>query len=717
MSSPAFPFTCLEINGLTSDNLERVCAYAKRFHIGAIAYMSAEWKNFQFLDHTAWGVPPANDEARRFMENYQETIRAASEIVRSHGLDFYLWRRELRLPTGFVEKYGADWIDFKNPELWDLVRWNIESLFTLFPATQGIILSCTGEQKAGEWISANGMGGGLPLWQRFEKMFRTVKETCDRLDRRVVFRNHGAGNDAIPLVTDENTYTWHFLKAAAAVGPDLLLMGKAVEPDFQPTYPFNAPLALMAQQQPTIVEFSLPMEYCAVGRTPFPMVEDIKFRLQKAREIRSYGVAGRIDWHMTSHRSEQTWSCLDTFNEINAYAFCRLLNAPATSVEEIHRDFACERFGDRAAHAAAAIFKNLYEAGCKTYYEFGHHSCSTPSGAPLTPDGMIAALRRHNITRWSFSPVDYANHVRALAPDHHFLRRVEAEKSEALAIYDEAIRTLNAAREAFAGDDAGRLGFSLQRAFDEAAIRRDYMVGFYAWMAFDDTGEAGYEKIAADRLAALDTVIPAYHKKYDGLEAPDPDAGDIFQFGVCARDSSSRLAHKLEESRQYWRSPGSTGECTRIRPSDVTEGAVEIQLNSSRFVVNPFRCEVLGITTHGRSLIQDPVPLVAFHLGGLTEEGYQIGRSLSKPRMARFEDGSEEIRFPYGYQGTEIALRSAVGSDSLHVRCRYRNLPCAGVLEFPWVRLMSEGRQNPAPNATWPIHDDAEISLTVALET
>ncbi len=229
----SFPFTCLEVNSLTPENIERVCQYAKRFNVGSIAYTGAEWQRYQFVDHTEWGVPPIDEEAGAFMREYQQTIRAASERVVSHGLDFYLWRRELRLPLGFVDKYGLDWIDFENSELWELLRWNTRQLFELFPETKGIFLSCTGEQKAGEWITANGVGGELPLWQRFEKMFRTVREVCDELGREVVFRNHGVGEEGIPLVYDENTYMWHYLKAARELGEDTILMAKAVEPDYQ----------------------------------------------------------------------------------------------------------------------------------------------------------------------------------------------------------------------------------------------------------------------------------------------------------------------------------------------------------------------------------------------------------------------------------------------------------------------------------------------------
>jgi hypothetical protein len=695
--TPPFSFTCLEINGLTPANVDRVCAYARRFNIGAIGYMGAEYRESQFLDHTKWGVPPVNDGARLFMADYQKTIREASERVTGHGLDFYLWRRDLRLPVGFVEKYGVEWIDFENPQLWELLRWNIEEVFRLFPATRGLFLSCTGEQKAGEWISANGVGGALPLWQRFEKMFRTVQETCDRLGRRVIFRNHGIGNEAIPLILDETTYLWHFLKAAAAIGKETIVMGKAVEPDYQATYPFNSILAPMAQQQPTLIEFSLPMEYNAVGRTPFPMVEDIKFRLQKAREIGCWGAVARIDWHMTGHRTVTTWSCLDTFNEINAYAFGRLINEPATPPDVIYADFARERFGERAAATAASIFRKLPEAGAKTYYELGTKGCRTPSGAPIAPNGMIASLRRDHLYRWSFSPVDYANYQGALAPDFHFIRRIQAEKNQALAIYREALQILDAHREEFRKEDADKLELSLRRAAAEAEIRRDEVAAFHSWLAYDNTGDDAYAKLAAALLDKADLFIAQFRKQFDPMDAPDLDARDAFLFGANAADTAVRLRERLEESRRYWETTVRASSVPRARLSGWEEGALEIPLATTALIVDPGSFRILGLHGDDQNLLGKPVSLAVFQVGGLKEESAHLGRSFIKSRIVPLVDGREEASFEYGHHGMQVKLFSVADQDAWLVRLCHRNLPFAGVIELPWLQHLGATPRETSP--------------------
>lgn len=687
-----FSFTCLEINSLTRENVERVCSYAKRFKVGAIGYMSAEWQRFQFLDHTEWGVPPVDDEARRFMEDYQNRIREASELVVSHELDFYLWRRDLRLPVGFVKKYGVDWINFENPELWDLWRWNTEQIFMLFPATRGIFLSCTGEQKAGEWITANGVGGNLPLWQRFEKTFRLVKDTCDRLERRVIFRNHGAGNQAIPLVYNAGTEMWHFLKAAAAVGKDVTLMAKGVEPDYQPTYPFNSVLAPMARQQDTYMELSLPMEYNAVGRTPFPMVEDIKMRLLKALEVGCKGAVARIDWHMTGHRTVDTWSCLDTFNEINSYAFCRLINEPGLPSAEIFHDFARERFGARAEKTAVSVFKDLYEAGCKNYYELGVKGCRTPSGAPNTPDGIIVSQRRDHIFRWSFSPTDYANQVRGLAPDWRFIKRIEAEKNEALEIYRTALAALEQGIDGFLPDDIGKLRNSLQRACAEAEIRREFMCAFFAWLAYDNTGDESYAETSEAKLASLRPLLDLFTEKYDSREKPDPDAGHVFKFGVNTADSMSKLQSKLKESRGYW-SSANAGRAAVIGYSGKHEGAIEIPFGAMRLTLDPGNCSIMGIFYGQSNLLKAPVPLVIFRVGGLEEFGLHLGRGFVKPRAMLLPDGGTETALRFSAHGMNVIFRTTPGLNAVVMKCCFGNLPCEGTLEFPWMKHLDPGEE------------------------
>ncbi|WP_269522729.1 hypothetical protein [Coraliomargarita parva] len=682
----SFSFTCLEVNSLTPENVERVCLYAKRFKVRAIAYMGAEWNSYQFVDHSEWGVPPVDAAARVFMEDYQKTIREASERVSLHGLDFYLWRRELRLPEGFVEKYGVDWIDFENPELWELLRWNTRQLFELFPKTKGLFLSCTGEQKAGEWITANGVGGELPLWQRFEKMFRTVRDVCDELGREVVFRNHGVGDEGVPLIYDESTYMWHYLKAARELGEATTLMAKSVEPDYQASYPLNSVLGPMAQQQPTYIEFSLPMEYNAVGRTPFPMVEDIKMRLLRAREMGCRGAVARVDWHMSQHRTIHTWSCLDNFTEINVYAFCRLLNEPGLPVKTLFEDFARERFGVAASSAAVAIYKDLYEAGCKAYYELGTKGCRTPSGAPLPPKRHLISLRADHILRWSFSPLDYANQCRELEPDRHFIDRIIAEKDDAIAIYTRALRILEDAQADFKTEDYEAFHFSLTRAVDETTVRREYMASFFAWLAYHNTGEPVYLELAQRHLSALSPLVEAYAGRYDSLEAPDPDAEDRFQFGVNSRDSMQRLQEVLHADRAYW----NTGEAAPLRASGSVDGAYEIVSGDLKLIVDPIKGNLVSIQIgNAADLLGSPLPLVGFRVGGLEETGVDVGRSYVTAQAKYLGDGLVETTLSFGCHSCEFVFLAAQNRGQIEIKCCFEHLPKGSIVELPWISKVS----------------------------
>lgn len=687
MNPRLFPFTCLEINSLTPENVERVCEYAKRFNVTTIGYMGAEWQRYQFLDHTEWGVPPIDDAAKRFMEDYQETIRRTSETVAGHGLDFYLWRRDLRIPMGFVEKYGVDWINFENPELWDLLRWNTEQIFKLFPQTKGIFLSCTGEQKAGEWITANGVGGNLPLWQRFVRMFTEVKTVCDKLGREAVFRNHGVGNDAIPLVYDESMYMWHFLKAAKEVGNGITLMAKGVEPDYQATYPFNALLAPMATQQRTYMELSLPMEYNAVGRTPFPMVEDIKMRLLCAKKINCQGAVARVDWHMSQHQTQVTWSCLDNFNEINVYAFCRLINEPGLPVAQIFDDFARERFGDKARKTTVAVYKDLYEAGYKNYYELGTKGCRTPSGAPNAPDGHLAALRRDHLIRWSYSPVDFANQYRALNPDEHFINRLIEEKNQGLAIYKNSLGLLRQNRAEFAEKDAAQFEASLERACAEVEIRREYMGAFHAWLAFENGGEPHYAELADKYIATLEPLIPPYHEKYDGLEEWDADAKDAFEFGANMVDSLTQLKKKLADSREYWK--GALGAPLPVPYSGERDGAVEIPVGDGSLTFDPLAAAMAKLTVPGsENLLGELVPAVIYRVGGLEEKLRDLGRAFVGVRHMRLPHGGSATIFYLAHYGTRLRIETRPGINGFFVKCTIGRMPCAGKAVLPWAKAL-----------------------------
>lgn len=676
-------FTCFEVQSLTEENLRRVIAYAKRFGVTSIGYMAADWKKWQILDHSEWDVPPPDEEARLFTQSYQEVVRRGSEIVSDAGLDFYLWRREARLPAGFVERYGADWINSGNPELWKFVAWNLESIFKLFPKVAGLFLTCTGEQTPNEWISANGMAGNDPLEVRFAKMFRVAADTCARHGRDLILRTHGIADEARKLVPDPDGYLESFLRAVRRIGVDQKVMGKSVEPDYQAGYPFNGIMGRLAGQQPTLMEFSLPMEYNGVSRTPFPMVEDILFRMRYAAELGCAGIVARIDWHMTGHQADHTWSCLDTPNEINAYAFGRLIKERGLTSGEIRRDYVRERYGDAAGAAMDGIYRDLFSAGMKKYYEFGHRASYTPSGAFLPPWRTVSLLRYQAPHFWSHSAIDFINCQAALEPDKSYLTALDAEKREAETIYRDALQKVNESAGLLSPADLRQWQEGLERALEESVIRRYLCLAFYAWLAFERLGERDWSDFVEEQLARVTPLIDEFVKRYDPLDL-DPDNGDVFGYGANSRTTLAGLRNALVDTREYWANCAVSASEKRSVCSRYEPDAFDLAASDSIVRINPvtFRLQLLSGAGLGSPFFTGD-PLTHFLIGGLSIDETRI--SFSGHRLQRLDNGAVRLELITQFHNLRLSFTTREAYPAVLVDLRLDNLPEGSRMILPWI--------------------------------
>jgi len=548
----SFDFKCIETSSIHPDNLEATCAYARKFNIDAIALVYINWDKYQLLDYTKeWQVPPIDDEAKNNSRIIQEKIRKGSETVSAHGLDFYIWHHEIKLPPGMIEKYGSEFADFNNPRLWEFIRWKLEMICTLFPKLKGIIFTSGGEILPKTGITLDGAASSMPIAERFYKMYSTVLAVCEKYGKKLIIRNHGFSSTR--LKPDNEDLLENFLKGLKPLGNRVSLMAKGVEPDVQPPYPFNTMLAKLARQQPTLMEISLVMEYNGVGRTPFCVPEEIKCRMLFARECGCAGVVARLDWIEMGHQVDRTQRCLGTLNELNAYTFGRLVNEPSLPLESVLHDFANERYGTKAAAAAIEIFKHLYEAGCKKQYVLGMRSIgpANTSGSVYPPELCLGLLNRDALYKYDLSPVSYGRHQNALNPDQHFIDLVVAEKEEALGIYKNSLHVLKANKSTFSEADASQIEHGFKRAILETEIRRDYTAAFFHWLAFKRRGDRPHRKRIDPLLAKLKLNIREYIRLYDNKD-------EMLPFWEDALRSLAAFEKSLRGLDTYWSECGVT---------------------------------------------------------------------------------------------------------------------------------------------------------------
>ncbi len=627
-----FDFKCFEVVSLEPQLLKRTCEYARKFTFDAIALHNIDYGKYHMLDYTQrWDVPAVDAEAASHSRKWREDIGRGIEIVQEHGLQFWMFHHEIKLPLGFLERHGESFLDFNGDRLWDFVKWKLSEKLTQFPGITGIIFTGTGERMPGYGITVDGALSSGSLVERFSRMYSTIWDICREHGKKLVIRNHGGADDGARLVPRENDFMTSFLRSVEPLRNNVWLMGKAVEPDFQTTYPFNAALVRMARQQPTLLEHSLPMEWNGVNRIPYPMVEDIKSRMILGRELGCIGVMARIDWDISTHQCHYTNSVLGTPNEINAHAFARLANEPGTSVATLLADYARDRYGP-AGEEAIAILKDLYLAGNKTHHVLGMRAVGphNVSGGVWKPYEALANLRGDVLWRRTLSPVDYANLQRALDPDDHFLAEVDSEKADAMAMYGRAQRRLTEARSLFDPISWQQLHDGLERALREAEVHRDYSAAFFRWLSYQESGDQAMADAATARAMSVLQLARRFAADYPMNPLHD-ESREWSDFGLQAVAAASALAHALGEVNEYWRCCGvSAAERRGVRDGSI-EDALTIRSRFFSVTIDSRQGQLHRVSAaDGTNYLPDgPVPLGTLEHGGMTYESSRIFRACA----------------------------------------------------------------------------------------
>jgi len=147
---------------------------------------------------------------------------------------------------------------------------------------------------------------------------------------------------------------------------DLMVMTKDVPQDWQPYYPHN-PLIGHVGHRHQIIEMDLGNEYWGKSSILNGQVDYIYYRYSYDREVGARGAAARIE------RGGD--SAFGNPNEINIYAFTRLLQDETATPDQVYREWFDDRYGfddeSDASDVMKTIFRNSHYAMRKMYYTLG----------------------------------------------------------------------------------------------------------------------------------------------------------------------------------------------------------------------------------------------------------------------------------------------------------------------------------------------------------
>jgi hypothetical protein len=211
-------------------------------------------------------------------------------------------------------------------------------------------------------------------------------------------------------------------------------------------------------------------------------------------------------------------------------------------------------------------------------------------------------------------------------------------------------------------------------------------------LAYHNTGEASYADVAKSHLHTLQLLVEGYAASYDSLELPDPDSKDLFQFGVNVRDSMQHLQQELTAAESYW----STGEASELSASGAINGAYVLMAGELQIEVDPHTFSLMSVRRgDDKNLLDKPISLAIFRVGGLEESGKYVGRTFVSARAKLNTTGEVETTLTFGCQGTELVFLSKSEPAQIEVKCRFADLSPEATVELPCVTHFSSSSAAP----------------------
>ncbi len=425
-------------------------------------------------------------------------IQRLAQLAHGHGLKVDLWTHELtHLPGKFREGGDARGKVILNDALWAHLTAKYSRAFELLPEVDGLVLTFAETDVTiyrDEVVAASGETLPAPA-ERVAKLIKVMSDVCAAHDKTLFIRTFTYHPDELQAMDDA-------LRAIAETVEDrdhLVVMTKCVPHDWQPYYPFN-PLLGKTHGLPQVVEIDLGQEFTGKSLILHEDVDYTRQVLERAARLGLVGGVARVERQPDFH-------ALGTPNEVNLYAFGRLLEDPSLETQRLWHDWATARYGEAAApHVIAALQltdditnRSLFiqrhwiadhSAPPVWNYMFDHISTQGPSG-------------RGN-AKWTQNPDDAATGEELLNPTLGTLIKVDLEKRSAIELSDLSLKYLENARPDLKEADYDELSGYLLRGGAVAVFFRHHALAALATRGAQQlaTGDAA-QRAQAKRMIAI----------------------------------------------------------------------------------------------------------------------------------------------------------------------------------------------------------------------
>lgn len=362
---------------------------------------------------------------------YTDKLNTCVRLCHAAGKRVYLWHREGYLPKDLVKDVPAlvdanGEYDILGKDYLAFLRWKLSAGFDRVPDLDGLVLTLT---EADFSVIHNSNPSRYPPVRVVEAIARVFREEHERRGKRFVFRSFGSvASDYESLLAGA--------AAAAKGGRPFEVETKATAYDFDPFLPTN-PFLRKIQGCTLGVECDGLGEYLGAGYLPAAQVGQIVRYVREATAKGAARYAVRID--------RVGNSIFDSAQEVNLFAYMRLVADPALTTDHILDEWAAKRW-PRCRMEMKRLARMGYDLVTKTQFVDGnvifHMNPVTPSFLHLKACGIFAVFR--NDADLHMMGDQWGMLAGRKTPGR---RAIRAEKDEAIRLADGGLSLLESVRQ------------------------------------------------------------------------------------------------------------------------------------------------------------------------------------------------------------------------------------------------------------------------------
>jgi hypothetical protein len=291
------------------------------------------------------------------LDNPEKQVQVNNLINQAHqnGIELFIWTHEISyLPDQFFVNGKTD---LDNPLLWEWLEEKYHQLFQAIPEVDGIVL--TFSETNIPIYNDDLVITEMDKPERVTKLLNIVNGVCKEYGKKLWARTWAA---------DE----W-VTEGVIAADENIWVENKNVNCDFCPYGEYHPNTGIYGDRN-QIIEFDLNGQYLGRSWIPSPHPDFLKDMIDYAKSKDIDGYVGRVgtfkqDWEgPLGTLTIPNTHAINTPNEINLFAFTKIIENPEANTEEIWMEWTKKKYGEEAAPHIISAYKRTFDIISQLYF-------------------------------------------------------------------------------------------------------------------------------------------------------------------------------------------------------------------------------------------------------------------------------------------------------------------------------------------------------------